>query len=45
MPKMSQVVCQVFYTHYLIYPLLELCELGAKEFDLHHIYLEGMGTH
>lgn len=42
MPKMSQMVCQVFYMHYFIYPLLELCELSAKEFDL-IIYLEGMG--
>ena len=45
MPKMCQVVCQVLYMHYLICPSLELCELGAKEFELHLIYLEGMGIH
>lgn len=45
MPKMSQVVCQVFYMHYLIYPSLELCELSAKKFELHFIYLEGMRIH
>lgn len=44
-PKMSQVACQVFYMHYLIYPSLELCELSAKEFELHFIYLTGMRIH
>lgn len=41
MPKMSQV----FYIHYLLYPLLELYELRTKKFDLHIIYLEGLGIH
>lgn len=36
---------QVFYMHYLIYPLLELYELGSKKFDLRIIYLKGMEIH
>lgn len=44
MPQMSQVVCPVFSMHYLIYPSLQLCELSAKEFELHLINLEGWGS-
>ena len=39
---MPQVVLSV---HCLIYPSLEFYELGAKEFELHLVCLEGMGIH
>ena len=44
MPNIPQVVCQVLYMHYLICSSLELYGLGAKEFELHFVYLEGMGS-